>query len=100
MFPVLVEIGELRFALGGELVVLARRPGVRLLPLVVEQSIAAHLAQQWVQRAFLRREVRLAEMFQDVRGVDFVGRDNFEDQKLEQSFPDRRELLVGAHCSS
>src|SRR5262249_54480891 len=88
---------ELRLAFGGQLVVLARRTGVRFLPLVVDESLAAHLAEQRVERAFLGREVRLAEAHQHVGDVDLVAGDDLQDQELEQPLLDRAELLFDAH---
>src|SRR3982074_1499482 len=46
VFPVLVEVGQLRIPLGGEGVVLARRAGLRFAPLVVDEPFAPHFAQE------------------------------------------------------
>src|SRR5690349_18715177 len=97
MFPVVVELTEQPLPLGGELVVLARRTGVRFAPFVVEQAVAAHLAQQRVERAFLRREVGAAQALEDVGDVDLADRDDAQDQEFEQAFPDGGKLFRGWH---
>src|ERR1700722_17154731 len=83
-FPVLVQLRKLRLALRRELVVLPRRPGVRLLPLVIDDPFAPHLAEQRVERPFLRREFGRAEALEHVGDVDLVARDDFQNQELEE----------------
>src|SRR5687767_13284867 len=98
MLPVLVQFAELGLPFRREAVVLARRTRVRLLPLVIEQAVTPHLAQERVQRAFLRREIRRAETLQDVGRVNAVGGDDLQDQELEETPSDRGESLVDTHC--
>src|SRR5882724_3453851 len=100
LFPVVVQFGELCLALRGELVILAGRAGVRFLPLVVDQPLAPHLAEQGIQRAFLRGELGGAQALEHVGDVDLVARYNFQDQELEEPFPNRAELLGDAHVPS
>src|SRR5438876_5342211 len=97
VFPVLVELAELRVPLCGEGVVLARRAGLGFAPLVVDEPLAAHLAQERVEGAFLRREIGVAEALQDVGDVDLVGGNDLENQELEASFADRGEFLSQVH---
>src|SRR4051812_24151000 len=97
VLPVLVQILELRLSLCGELVVLARRTGVRFLPLVVDESFPAHLAQQRIERPFLGGELGRAETLQHVGDVDLVAGNDAEDQELEKTFPDGAEFLRHAH---
>ena len=61
--PVVVQLAQLQPALRGEAVVLARRSGVGLLPLVVDEPFAPQLAQQRIERAFLRGELGAASRF-------------------------------------
>src|ERR1700733_7472759 len=97
VFPVALELCELRPALGGELVVLARRSGVRLLPLVVNQFFTPHFAEQRVQRAFLSGEVCCRQKPHHVCDIYLVGGDDFQDQELQESLADRDEFLFGFH---
>src|SRR4029079_11678786 len=88
---------DLRLALGCQLVVLARWTGIRLLPLVVDQPLAAQLAEEGIERAFLRFEFGLTQPAQHVGDIDLVARDDLQDEELEQSLPDRAELFLDAH---
>src|SRR5438045_576039 len=46
VIPVLGQLGKLRPALRGQLVVLTRWTGIRFLPLVVDRAFAPHFAQE------------------------------------------------------
>src|SRR5208283_1366912 len=96
LLPVLGDLAELLAPLGRELVVLPRRAGLGLLPLVVHELLAPHLAEEGVERPLLGRELRSAQLTQDVRDVDLVRGDDLEDEELEEALPDGRELFVDA----
>ena len=85
VFPVISKFRELLLARRRELVILARRSGFRLLPFVGERLLAAHLAQQRIERALLRREIRVAQPAQDVRHVNLCRGDHLENHVLQQS---------------
>ena len=73
--PVFVEHGELRFARGREPVVLARRPGLGLAPLVVHEILAdleQAIADQCTQRLRPHQQVVTLEELQPA--LDHVGR--------------------------
>ena len=97
MFPVLVQFRELGLAFGRELVIFAGRAGVGFLPFIIEQPVAAHLAEERVEGSFLSGEVGLAQAAQDVGDVDLVRGDDLQNQELEQSLADRDEFLVDTH---
>ena len=85
-------------ALGGQAVVFPGRAGVRLLPFVVEQALAAHLAQERVERALLRGEFRAGELLQDVGGIDLLRRNDLQQQELKETLADGGEFFVETHA--
>ena len=76
----------------GQAVVLARRTRRRLSPVVVEQALAPHAAEQRVERALTGREVGRRQALQDVRDVDIARRDDVEEQEFEEPLAERAEL--------
>ena len=90
--PVRPELGEVLPSETGQAVVLARRSRRRLAPVVVEEALAPHPAQQRVERALAGREVGPAEALQDVRDIDLAGGHDVEDEEFEEAVAERAEL--------
>src|SRR3954469_2889164 len=76
-----------------EPVVLARWTGRRFVPLVIQQAVAPHLAEQRIERALARGEVGRRQPVDDVARVHIVRGDDGQDEELEQAFADLLEML-------
>src|SRR5450432_1196370 len=85
------ELGTSRFC---QAVVLARRPGRRLAPVVIQLALTPHLAQERVERAFPCRKVRRGQAPQDIRDVDVASRHDLKDQEFQKALAQRAELRV------
>src|SRR3954466_15282429 len=86
-------MGEQRPTRRREPVVLARWTGRRFVPLVIQQAVAPHLAEQRIERALARGEVGRRQPVDDVARVHIVRGDDGQNEELEQAFADLLELL-------
>src|SRR5439155_14963609 len=97
--PLEPEALECRATRGGQPVVAARRPGGRLLPARVDESVSSEPGEQGVDRPFARHHpVQLGERADEVEPVPLLIGEQGEHAVLERSAPHLRDERVLLRC--